>query len=237
LSDDLSPTTHIRWGLNEQNVSIDSSQFAAASALGTQFSAVSTLGTSINVTHLIGRGQSLGISTDYSRTTGAGTAENIGLLGTWQWSIEKALTVNAAAGVRPYTLPGQSGFQTAPAGSFGLTAHLRRTDTLGLNYDRSVEQGLGNGTLLTQGVAASYGLSAGPRLTLAGSVGYRRGSDPSDSSHSLVGQNGTVSARFVVTSNLTAVLNYSLYEVTNSPNPNVSSRRALASLTYGRKFH
>jgi hypothetical protein len=227
LSYDLSPRTHIRWGLNDQNVSVDSSQFAAAS----------TLGTSINISRQLSRSQTVGVTTDYQRITGAGESENIGLLGTWQRPIGKSFTVNAAGGIRPYTLPGQSSFRTAPAGSLGITAHLRRSDTLGLSYDRSVEQGLGNGTLLTQGVAASYGLSLGRRLTLAGSAGYRRGADPVDASHLLVGQNGSTSVRYVVTQNLTASINYSLYQITNSPNPNVSSRRAAVSLTYGRKFH
>ena len=233
LSYDLSPRTHIRWGLTEQSLSVDSSQFAAAS----------TLGTSMSIGRQISRSQTLGVMADYSISdysgtyaSGAGTAENAGLLGTWQQTIGHDVTVNAAGGMRPYTLFGQSGFRIAPAASFGLHVHLRRSDTLGLRYERSVEQGLGNGTLLTQVAAADYGVSLGRRLALAGGAGYFRGADPAGPTNVHIGQTGNVSVRYILRPTLTAEFNYSLYVLTNSPNPNFSSRRAAVSLRYGRRW-
>jgi hypothetical protein len=238
LSYDLSPRTHVRWGFTEQDVSVAPSQFAAASTLGTSFAGASTLGTSISVTRQLDRSETLGVTASYSRAdaTGAGTAENIGLFGTWQRTITKDVTVNAAGGTQQYTLPGQLDFRTSPAGSLGFTAHLRGSNTLGLHYERSIEQNLGNGTLLTQGVVANYGLSLGLRLSLAGGAGYLRGTDPLDSSHLLIGQTGNMSVRYVLMPNLAIVLNYSLYVLTNAPAATASSRRATMSLTYGLKW-
>jgi hypothetical protein len=232
---DLSSTTQIRWLLSEQTVSFDSSQLASAPA--SQFGASSTLTTGVNVGRQLSRSQTLGVTEEYRRTNTFGETEiTDALLVTWQDAVSKDITVTGTAGTSLYTQPGQSGFGSAPTGSIGFNAHLRHDDMLGLRYERFVEQALGNLTHLSDQVWAAYVLSLSRRLKLDASANYGRGIFPLDPNHKRSGETATITARYVLTQDLTVALGYALAERFESPGPEVSDRRATMSLTYGLKW-
>lgn len=223
----LTPRTQIRWGVSEQQVSFESSQFTGAS----------TLATNVNITRQLTRSQTFGVTADYQRTVVNGTIATIqGLLGTWKLAAGKDVSVTGAAGIRPYTLPDQAGFRIAPAGSIGFNTHLRSNDTISLHYERSIEQALGIGTHLTQGVAANYGLSLGSRVTIEAGGIYGRGTYPLDPGHLLTGRTASISGRFLLVQNLALAFGSSVYVRTDTPRAPISDYRTAMSLTYGRSW-
>jgi hypothetical protein len=212
--------------VGEQEVSFRTSQFIGAS----------TLTSSVAVTRQLSPSQTLGVSVDYGRTITNGTAGVItGYVGTWQRAIGNIGSVTAAAGIREYTLAGATGFRITPAISTGFSSHLRRNDRLSLNYERSVEQALGNGTHLTQLVTATYGLSQG-RLTIDTYGSYGRGTYPLDPDHQLIGRTGSITIRYVLVQNLAVALGSSVAVRTDAPAPEASLYRTMVTLTYGRAW-
>jgi hypothetical protein len=218
----------------EQDISFNSSQLGAST---TQFGAASTFTTGVNVARQLSRSQTVGVTEEFQRADLSGvTGIMQGLLGTWHQAIGRDVTVTAAAGMRLYTLQGRSGFQRAPGGSFGFTAHLRHDDSLGLRYERFVEQTLGNGTHLSDQVWAGYVLSLSRRLALDASANYGRGIFPLDPSQQLSGQTGTIAVRYTLAQNLAAVLGYARYVRTQTPIPAITGDRVTMSLSFGRKW-
>jgi hypothetical protein len=241
LSYELSPRTRLRWGIVEQRISVDSSHFGAGgtglpgvSATGVSSS---TLTTGINVGRQLSRSQTLGVAGEYKQALVNGTTLSTqGLFSTWQQALGNSMSVAAAGGMRLYTLPGEGRFRTAPGGSIGFTAHLRPDDSFGLRYDRSIDQALGNGTLLIDQITATYVLSLGRRLALNGGGNYNRGTSPVDSSRLLVGRTGTIAARCSLAQNLALAVEYRLYRRSDTSSPTISGYTTTASLTYGRTW-
>ena len=224
---DVSAITSVRWAVSEQTVSYASSSYTGAS----------TLTTSVNMARQLSRSQSVSFTGSYQQTVTSGTTATVlGLLGTWQRAIGKDSTLTATGGVQPYTLPGQSGFGIAPDISVSMNKRIRHSDTLGLRYNRTVEQGLGNGTHLTQEVGGSYNLSLGSRIGLDMSGFYGHGTYPLDPSHVLIGRTANVGFRCVLVQNLALVVGSSIYVRTDTPTPPVTLLRTTMSLSYGQAF-
>jgi hypothetical protein len=224
---DLSPRSQIRWLLTEQDVSFVSSQFRAAS----------TFTTGVNVARQLSRSQTVGVTEEYQRTaTRGGTGVQDSLLGTWQRTIGKNATVTATGGIRLYTLYGGTGFHSAPGGSIAFTARLRHDDSLGLRYERLIEQALGDATHFGDEVWAGYVLSLSNRLAIEASGNYDRGTFPLDPNHQRNAQTGTIATRFTLVRNLAVGVAYGLYTRVDTPTPAVSGYRATMSLIYGQTW-
>jgi hypothetical protein len=179
--------------------------------------------------------QTVGISLGQTIATGT-TGDIQGLLGTWQRT-GNVITIIAEGGVRPYTQVGQSGFKVAPGGSIGVAAHLPGHNTIGLRYERAVEQAVFlQGTHLSNRVAASYELVAGRRLTLDASGFYGVNMYPYIPGYRLTGTSGTAGMRYVLVQNLAVVLNYTRWIREESSSAPFSSYRTTMSLAYGRAW-
>jgi hypothetical protein len=237
LTYDLAPRTHLNWGFSEQNFSVASSQSTNSSEIA-QFPSTSTLGTSIGISQQISRSQSIGVVANYSRTFGNGISESIaGLSATWQVPIGTKLTVTAAGGAYATTLPGQSALQIDPTGTIGIgfnsaTHLLFPNDTFGVSLGRALSPELGIGSLLTQGVSATYGVSFGPRLTITGTGSLVSGADALDPNRTLLGRTGSVSVRYLLARGVGVAVAYGVFV---RP-PTDSDHYASLSLTYGKAW-
>ena len=220
---DITRKTHVDVAVSGQSVSFGGPDLVGGSSLGVH----------LNVTRQIGRSQTVGISTGDTKSNGI-TGDIQGLLGTWSATIGRALTLAATAGVRPYTLPGQSGFLVAPGGSFNVNAHLPRGNTFGLTYERAVEQAYGfSGTHLAHRFGASYGLAATPGLHFDASANYGLNTYPLDPSFRLDGRTGNVGVKYAVRQNLAVSADYTAWARRSASEPPVTTYRVTSSLAYG----
>jgi hypothetical protein len=222
LSYALSPRSQIRWAVGETSIVFDSSQLASGARIFSSFS----------FSREVGAASGVGVSYQYDATTteggDSGTIE--ALLANWRTTFAKKYAWTASAGVRPYTLPGVSGFVISPALATGLSASLGRTQSVALTYDQSVEQAIGpSGTRETKGVSAAYSVSAGSRLNLGVNGNYVRSTYPQDPNRRLAARMGTASARYRLLKNLglSAFVAYYLQDE-GSVSPTSSYRASLA---------
>jgi hypothetical protein len=222
----LTPKTGVRWKLAETNIGFSSRQFIGGA----------NVTTSLGIERQMSRSQTLGVTHSFQRTFSNGEQSVIqSLLGTWQATAGKVVTLNATAGLRSYTLPGQRGYRFSPGGSLGLRARPSKSHTLGLTYERIIEQtfGLSNRTHLVHLVTANYGLSLGTRLAFELGGSYSRGTDPLLPNLRILGQLGTASIRYSATPKLGVVITSSAFGSTFDPFPTVKDYRTMMSLTYG----
>jgi hypothetical protein len=227
----VSPRTGIRWGVAVQRFSFVASPIPSGS----------TYTTGLNATRQISRSQTVGLAVEYQRAATVGTAgNNGGVFGVWQQAIGKDVTVDATGGLRLYTLPGRGALQTAPGGSVGFTARPRPDHTLGVRYDRLIEQALGSGTHLGNQVTASYTVSLNTHLSVNAGGSYGQSIFPLDPSHQRTGQTATIGARWILVRNMALSLGYVSYKrldtQADAPNPAISGHTAMLSLTYGRAW-
>jgi len=220
----LSPRSQISWGVGETRIVFDSSQLASGSSL---FSNAA-------FTRDVFTASSVGVSYQYSATTTEGgengTIET--LLGTWRTTFAKKYVWTAAAGIRPYTLPGL-GFVISPALSTGLTATLSDTQSVGVNYDQTVEQAIGSsGTRETRLVSANYSVSVGSRLGLGVNGSYVRGSYREAPNLRQDARLGAFSARYRLLKNLGVTGQVAYYLQDDVLLPSTSSYRASLSVAY-----
>jgi hypothetical protein len=222
----LTKRTQATWAVAEQNVVFSSSELTGGTSLST----------SSAIARQMSRSQTLGISYSFQRTFSSGTQGSIqALLGTWQSTAGKSLTLNASAGVQPHTQPGRKGYLFSPAFSAGLGTRLSKTRSFSLNYGRTLEQSLGltEGVHLVQSVAANLTQTLGRHLSVAAGGSYSRGSDDLLPNIRTTGHVADVSLRYSATPKLSIVIDSSAYVYTVTPNPAVSSYRTTMSLAYG----
>ena len=234
LSYAVSPRTSINWGVGFTSLSTQSS-----------LPPTSTLVTTLTLSRQTSRAQTVGAMATYSSTITNGTFQNFWILsGTWQRQIKK-ITLNASGGAAAFRVSERSGLQVDPVGSGGISfnAHLVRNDTFGVNYNRSLSQIIGVGLLQTQGVSATYGLSFGERMTVAGTLGYQRGSPPHNSGPTVSGRNAGVIVGTSLTRNLRISVNYTVYKTeaayASTDRPAFlpgTNRVAFMSLAYGTRW-
>ena len=226
----VTPKTSVHWGLAEQNLGFTSLQLVGGA----------NVTASSGIERQMSRSQTLGVTYAYQRTFSNGDVASIqSLLATWQGRAGKELTVTATGGIRPYTLPGVGGYRFSPGGSVGLSAHLSSGQTLGLNYERIIEQtfGLSNRTHLVNSVTANYGLSLSSHVTLDLGGNYSRGSYPLLPNLRILGQLGSASIRYSATPKLGVVITSSAFVSTIDPFRPVTDYRTMMSLTYGTMWH
>jgi hypothetical protein len=173
----------------------------------------------------------------------ASTPTQGSVLGTWQHAIGKGVSVTAAGGFGLFTVPGQSGIQTTPAGSLGIAARLRRDDTFAIRYDRSttIEVAVDDLTHFGDTVSADYGLYVARRVFVTATAFYARSVFPTDPNRRRDGWNGSVSGRYSLTSGLSLTAAYGTYErIETAPDgsglSSLKGNTATMALTYGLKW-
>jgi hypothetical protein len=226
----VTPKTSVHWGLAEQNLGFTSLQFIGGENVTTSF----------GIERQMSRSQTLGFVQTYQRMFSNGEKASIqSLLATWQGRAGKELTVMATGGIRPYTLPGERGYRFSPSGSVGLSAYLSKGQTLGLTYERIIEQtfGLSNRTHLVNSVTANYGLSLSSHLAIELGGNYSRGSYPLLPNFRILGQVGNASIRYSATPKLGVIVTSSAFVSTIDPFRPVTDYRTMMSLTYGTTWH
>jgi hypothetical protein len=230
LGYDLSARTHVRWLFSQQRVLFDSQQLTS----GWSFS------TGVNLSRQVSRSQTLSVSYDYGQQVSEGSTGVVqAVLGIWQMTAGKSVTLSASGGVRPYTLPGESGFRFAPAGAAQLSVRTRANDSLLISYETAVGQALGNtSTYLTRGIITSYRWGLSRKMNVDGSGSYVRGTYPQIADQLLLSRTATIAVGYLVARSLTLAFNSSVYRRDETPGPGpVSAYRAGVSLTYGKTWH
>jgi len=180
--------------------------------------------------------QSVGVS--FGNTFSSGTTGDIqGLLGTWQGSWGRRLTLNGALGIRPYTLPGETGHRFAPGGSFGVTSRFGRGQSLSASYERAVEQAYGLArTHLAHRFNGNYGIAASRRLSFEAGASYGVNSYPQDVNYSLDGTTLTTGMQYRLLGDIFLSAGYGLWSRHESGISLGTTYRTFVSLSYGRSF-
>lgn len=234
LEYELSRRTRARWVVAHQLLSFDSSDFQAGSILST----------AVNIGRQLSRSHTLGVSGVAQRAITNGSSATQGsVLGTWQHAIGKDVSVVTSAGLGLFTVPGQSGVQSTPAGLVAVTARLRQDDTFAIRYDRSttIEVAIDNLTHYSDSVTADYGLSLASRISINASGNYARSIFPSDPNRRRDGWTGSIAARYSLAPGLNLTAAYRTYErnTTAAGGGDLSSlegRTATMSLAYGLRW-
>ena len=111
----------------------------------------------------------------------------------WQpglYSTTKGWVVTASGGLRPYSVPTENSLRLTSAFNGGVTKTLRRNQTIGVMYSKSVEQtfGVNRANNLVQSVMANYGITLLRNLTASFAGTLAESQDPVDPDLSIVGQ-------------------------------------------------
>lgn len=203
---------------------------------GAQLSDGSSLMVQGRVTRQVGRDQSVGFSVGNTFSTGQ-TGDIQGILGLWQRTFGRGLSLHATGGVRPYTLYGQPGTKFAPGGSFAVNKRLIRGQSFSGSYEYAVEQAFGfNRTHLAHRFNAGYGQAIGRRLTLEASASYGLNTYPEIPNYHLGGRTAAVSMRYIVARQLSIGANYGFWNHFETGVPQFNNYRAGVSIAYGGAF-
>jgi hypothetical protein len=201
----LSRKSSITWSLAESGVGFSSIAFNGGT----------NLTTALNYTRQLGKSQTLGATTDYSRTfTEDLSSSQYGVLGVWTMAVGRGWMVSATGGVRPYDVPNEEGFRLSTALSAGVTKPVRRNQTFGVTYAKSIQQafGLRQGNNLVQTVNFNYGLPLNRKMQATFGGGFTQATDPvSDSSSTGYVTQGTLSYRVLRNLSLSAGSSYYSY--------------------------
>jgi hypothetical protein len=223
LTYQLSPRTTVDALVSETTVTFPASEFSNGSSLSVR----SSFSRQVTTT------QSIGVSIGNTFSTGA-TGDIQGLLATWQMTRGRSLSLNASAGVRPYTLEGVSGHQFAPGGSFGIAATKGRNQTFAASYEHAVEQAFGfDRTHLTHRLNANYIFTVGRRLSLDGGGSYGLSTYPQIANHTLDGRTATAGVRYLLGHQISLGAGYGLWVRKETGVESASTYRTTFSLTYG----
>lgn len=180
------------------------------------------------------RSQAIGLSMGHSVSTMTGDIE--GLMATWRARVGTVLTVNAAGGIRPYKLNETSErYSFAPGASFGLTARLAETQSVGFSYERAVEQAYGvGGTHLGDRYNVNYAAVVARRLstTLAGSYGKNYYPDRVDD-YSLGGRTIVATVSYLLGKQLSLGAQYGLWFRDETGFATTKTYRTMFTLSYG----
>jgi len=164
------------------------------------------------------------------------TGDIEGLMGTWRLRLGTVFSVNAAGGIRPYKLDEHSTkYSFAPGASFGLTAMLGQTSSLGFSYERAVEQAYGaGGTHLGDRYNATYAFVIGRRLStsLGGSYGINYYPHRTDD-YTLGGRTVTAAVSYLIGKQLSLGANYGLWFRDETGFESTKTYRTMFTLSYG----
>jgi hypothetical protein len=225
----LSRRSQVSWSFAQQGVGFSSALFSGGSSVGSVLS----------FTRQMTSTQTIGVTQEYQRTFADDESASIyGLLGTWSATVGGGWSVNASLGVRPFTVPGESGYRMSTGVSAGLTKPVRPGQTFGVSYNQSVEQtfGLDHGNQPVQTVTATYGMALRRNLSSSFSGSYSRGTNPLTPDLATIGAVANVSLSYQVLPNLGLSIGSSVYSRTDEPAARVTSYRTFVSASYGTSW-
>ena len=225
LSYALSRRSQLRWVASH----------SAVDFVGSPFSGGWSVGSVLTWTRQVTESQAVGITQDYRRTYTNGVGGTIyGLQGTWQGTTPGGWTAYTSAGVRPYTVTGESGYRFAPALTASITKPLAQGQAFGVIYERRVEETYGVDTTnyVVQSVVANYGASLLRNLSATLTGTYSRGTNPLQPDTELSGRTATASLTYHVRPRLDMSIGSSLYSHQLGPQDEVTSYRIYTMLTY-----
>jgi hypothetical protein len=229
----LSPHSNISWSLATSGIGFSSAAFND----GTDLSTAATY------TRRLGNTQTLGASVDYSRTFTTGVESDLsssvyGFMGVWTLSAGRGWMISASAGVRPYSVPEEDGLRMSTALSAGVTKPVRRNQTIGVTYSKSVEQafGLQEANNLVQAINVNYGLALHRNVTASFGGSLTHAKDPTATDTSQIGQVAQGSIAFRVLPNLSLSLGSSFYGRDDDSAERTTSTTTYLALTYNTNW-
>jgi hypothetical protein len=221
----LSRKSSLRWVASHSAVDFASSTFSGGWSVGS----------GLSWTRQVTDSQSVGVTQDYRRTYTNGVGGTIhGILGTWQGTTPGGWTAYTSAGVRPYTVTGESGYRFAPALTASVTKPLPQGQAFGVVYERRIEETYGVDTTnyVVQSVAANYGASIVQNLFASVTGTYSRGTHPLQSDLQLSGRTAAAALTYRVRPRLSMSLGSSIYSHQLGLQEDVTSYRIYTMLAY-----
>ncbi len=183
----------------------------------------------------VGHSQTVGASVDYSRSFNDDLSSDVyGVSGIWSLTTTKGWVVSASGGVRPYSVPSENTLRLASAFSAGVTKPVRRNQTIGVMYSKSIEQtfGVQRANNLVQTVAANYGVTLHRNVTASFSGTLAQSKDPLNPDLSIIGQVVQGALAYRVLPNLSVSFGSSYYSRKISSAERISSTMTSLAVSY-----
>jgi hypothetical protein len=191
----LTRKSTVTWSLATSGVGFSSAAFNG----GTQLSTTGTY------TRLVGSNQTVGGSVDYSRSFEGDLSSNVyGVNGLWSLSTTRGWLITASGGVRPYSVARENERRITSAFTAGVTKPVRRNQTMGVMYSKSVEQtfGLRRANNLVQTITGNYTVLLHRNLTGTFAGTLAQSTDPVLTEVSTIGRIAQASLNYRVLTNL-----------------------------------
>jgi hypothetical protein len=221
----LDRRSNLSWALSESGVGFSSGFLTG----GVYLTSVIAYG------RQVGKGQTLGVTQDYSRSWAESDASTIyGFLGTYTVSTGKGWSFFASAGARPYTTPALDGFRTTFGMSAGLTKPIRPGQTFGISYNRGVAQsfGLDPDVSVVDTVSGNYEMKLTPKLGAAFGGSFSKTAPTPQEEFGTSGEGLHGSLTYMLLSNLSLTFNTYYYGRTNEPFDRVTSYGTAILVSY-----
>ena len=225
----LSPKASLTWSVAESGVGFSSAAFNGGANLTTAVSFMRQVGK---------RGMTVGVTSDYTRTfTDSFDSSVYGVLGTWTMPVGRGWMVSASGGVRPYSVPGEDSLRLTSTYNGGVTKAVRRNQTIGVTYSKSVQQvfGLREGNNLVQSVSGIYGAALGQKVAISMGGSFTQAEDPISDSSSL-GEVVQGSLSYHVLRNLSLTVGTSVYSRKLDVVGRTNSTQTFIMLAYNTSF-
>ncbi len=220
----LSSKSQLGWTVSQSGVGFTSVVFQNGT----------TLTSTLSWTHNVGKSQSLGVTQDYSRMFSEAAPSTVyGVLGTWSIAAGGGWTAYAAAGVRPYSVPGE-GFRASLGLNAGVTKPVRPGQVVGITYSRSIEQsfGLSPGNNLVDNLSGNYSIALRSNLSASVSGILAIAKDPVQPDRFVTGQLGQASLSYRLLQNLALSGGASFYRRKDEIEGRVTSSSTYIGLSY-----
>jgi hypothetical protein len=199
----LSPRSNINWSFAASGVGFSSAAFNGGS----------NVGSAVTYSRSVGMSHTLGTTADYTRTfSDEFNSDVYGIIGLWAFRVGQGWTISANGGIRPYSSE-DGGIEVTSTYSAGVTKPLRRNQTIGVTYGKSVGTALGlrEGNSLTETVSVSYVVGLHRNISVSFGGSYVNAKDPENPDNSDVGQVATGNLMYRLLPNLSLSVGTSVY--------------------------
>jgi hypothetical protein len=221
----LDRRSNINWSLSASGAGFSSAEFHGGT----------NLGTAVTYSKSVGASQTLGATADYQRTfSGELQSDVYGILAVWAFNAGHGWTISASGGVTPYSVATEEGLQLTSSYSAGVTKPIRRNQTIGVTYAKSVGTALGlrDGNSLMQTLSASYGIVLHRNLSASFAGTLTDAADPTQTDRSDLGQvlQGNLSYRLLT--NLSLSIGTSYFARETEPAARTTSTSTYLAISY-----
>jgi hypothetical protein len=226
----LSPKANIGWSVTTSGVGFSSVAFNGGN----------NLNTSATYSRLVFNSHTIGVTADYGRTftTDDLSSDVYAFQGMWAFSVGRGWMISASGGVQPYSVPTEDGLRVTSTFSAGVTKPVRRNQTIGVTYSKSVQQafGLREANNLVQSVNANYGIALHRNVSASFGGTLTQAKDPTATDSSNIGQVVQGSLAWRVLSNLSLSVGSSFYSREVEPTDRITSSTTFLALTYNTSW-